>query len=108
MRILVCYIALHLACLMSVSGEVKFTSPSEIEEETLFPVVLGIILINIKRQQNKTWELFQDKLVPMMDSLLSRSYETNLHFIIITDAWTLNGMCMLALQYPADKQNILY
>ena len=54
-------------------------------------MVLGMILINIKKKENNTWSLFRDQLVPMMDSLLSRSYKTNIHFVIITDAWTLKG-----------------
>ena len=55
-------------------------------------MVLGMILINIKKKENNTWSLFRDQLVPMMDSLLSRSYKTNIHFVIITDAWTLHLM----------------
>ena len=94
MTLIVSFLAFLIFSPLSVSGELGFSSPAEIEEDTLFPVVLGLILINIKRQEHRTWELFRDKLVPMMDSLLSRSYKTNLHFVIITDAWTLNGMCV--------------
>ena len=86
----------YLVCLvltiLSVTAEVTFTNPAEIEESKVFPVVLGLILINIKKQENKTWKLFSKNLVPMMDSLLSRSYKTNLHFVVITDSWTLPGM----------------
>ena len=77
--------------LITVSAELTFTDPATIEESTEFPVVLGIILINIARKENQTWSLFRDKLVPMMDSLLSRSHKTNIHFLVITDAWTLRG-----------------
>ena len=77
--------------LISVSAEVTFTDPAQIEESSDFPIVLGLILINIARKENQTWSLFRDKLVPMMDSLLSRSYKTNIHFVLITDAWTLRG-----------------
>ena len=94
MTLIVSFLAFLIFSPLSVSGELGFSSPAEIEEDTLFPVVLGLILINIKRQEHRTWELFRDKLVPMMDSLLSRSYKTNLHFVIITDGWTLNGMCV--------------
>ena len=75
----------------SVSAELTFSEPALIEETPVFPVVVGLILINIARKENQTWSLFQDKLVPMMDSLLSRSYKTNIHFVVITDAWTLPG-----------------
>ena len=77
--------------LTTVSAEVRFTDPAQIEESTEFPVVLGLILINIARKENQTWPVFRDQLVPMMDSLLSRSYNTNIHFVVITDAWTLHG-----------------
>ena len=80
--------------LLPVSAEVRFTDPAHIEESTEFPVVLGLILINIARKENQTWPVFRDKLVPMMDSLLSRSFKTNIHFVVITDAWTLRGKYM--------------
>ena len=77
--------------LLSLSAGLTFTDPADIEETSAFPLVLGMILINIKKKENNTWNLFRDQLVPMMDSLLSRSYKTNIHFVIITDAWTLKG-----------------
>ena len=77
--------------LLSLSASLTFTDPADIEETSAFPLVLGMILINIKKKENNTWSLFRDQLVPMMDSLLSRSYKTNIHFAIITDAWTLKG-----------------
>ena len=77
--------------LIPVSAEVTFTDPAQIEESTVFPMVVGLILINIARKENQTWSLFRDKLVPMMDSVLSGSYKTNIHLVVITDAWTLPG-----------------
>ena len=90
MSVLPCSLAMVLP-LLSVSAEVRVTDPAQIEETPVFPVVLGLILINIARKDNQTWSLFRDKLVPMMDSLLSRSSNTNIHFVVITDAWTLQG-----------------
>ena len=86
------YSLVLLLPLTAVSAEnVTFTEPAQIEESTVFPVVVGLILINIARKENQTWSLFRDKLVPMMDSLLSGSHKTNIHFVVITDAWTLRG-----------------
>ena len=36
--------------LISVSAEVTFTDPAQIEESSDFPIVLGLILINIARK----------------------------------------------------------
>ena len=85
------YSLVMLLPLIPVSAELTFTDPAQVEESTVFPMVVGLILINIARKENQTWSLFRDKLVPMMDSLLSRSYKTNIHFVLITDAWTLRG-----------------
>ena len=85
------YSLVMLLPLIPVSAELTFTDPAQIEESTVFPMVVGLILINIARKENQTWSLFRDKLVPMMDSVLSGSYKTNIHFVVITDTWTLPG-----------------
>ena len=40
---------------------------------------------------SSTWDLFSGNLVPMVDTLLASSPGTNIHFIVITDEWTLKG-----------------
>lgn len=72
----------------NISNSQEFTSPEDVQDENNM-VVLGIIMINIKR--DSTWNMFQDKLFPMIDSLLYHSPNTNLHFVVITDQWTLGG-----------------
>ena len=69
----------------------EFISPEDVQDEDNM-VVLGMILINIKQDSSiSTWNMFKDKLFPMIDSLLYHSPNTNLQFIVITDQWTLEG-----------------
>ena len=48
--------------------------------------------LQVRDNSSSTWELFSGNLVPMVDTLLASSPGTNIHFIVITDEWTLNGM----------------
>ena len=47
--------------------------------------------LQVRNNSSSSWELFSGNLVPMVDTLLASSPGTNIHFIVITDQWTLKG-----------------
>ena len=69
--------------------EVTLTMQGSLENRRGW-VAGGLILINIKRDW-ETWGRFRENFVFMMDSLLSYTPSTNIHFIVITDEWTRDG-----------------
>ena len=69
--------------------ELTWTPPGTLENRRGW-VAAGLILINIKRER-ETWAGFRENFVFMMDSLLSYTPSTNIHFIVITDEWTRDG-----------------
>ena len=69
--------------------EISWTSPETLEDKRGW-VTAGLILINIKRNKD-SWTGLRENFVFMIDSLLSYTPNTNIHFIVITDDWTRNG-----------------
>ena len=69
-----------------------WTPPGQLQDSAGW-VAAALILINIRRENSSssTWDLFSGNLVPMVDTLLASSPGTNIHFIVITDEWTLKG-----------------
>ena len=47
--------------------------------------------LQVRDNSSSTWDLFSGNLVPMVDTLLASSPGTNIHFIVITDEWTVKG-----------------
>ena len=70
-----------------------WTPPGQLQDSAGW-VAAALILINIRQENSSssTWDLFSGNLVPMVDTLLASSPGTNIHFIVITDEWTLKGM----------------
>ena len=67
----------------------EFSKPESIFNEDDV-IMIGITLINIKNE-TKSWNLFSENLVPMINSLLYFSPNTKIHFIVVTDNKTLEG-----------------
>ena len=72
------------------ADDFSWTSPNSLENRRGW-VAAGLILINIKRNR-ESWAGLRENFVFMIDSLLSHTPNTNIHFIVITDEWTRNGI----------------
>ena len=72
------------------ADEFSWTSPNSLENRRGW-VAAGLILINIKRNR-ESWAGLRENFVFLIDSLLSHTPNTNIHFIVITDEWTRNGI----------------
>ena len=70
--------------------KLEFSKPESILNEDNV-ILMGITLINIKNETN-SWNLFSENLVPMINSLLYFSPNTRIHFIVVTDKNTLEGI----------------
>ena len=70
--------------------KLEFSKPESIFNEDNV-ILMGITLINIKNETT-SWNLFSENLVPMINSLLYFSPNTRIHFIVVTDKNTLEGI----------------
>ena len=76
--------------------EISWTPPDSLEDRRGW-VAAGLILINLKRNQD-SWGKLRENCNFMIDSVLAYTPNTNIHFIVITDEWTRNGILCLYLK----------
>ena len=83
--------SLAVTCDTIIDGEeISWTSPDSLENRRGW-VAAGLILVNIKRSMD-SWSKLRENFNFMIDSVLAYTPNTNIHFIVITDEWSRNGI----------------